>query len=70
LNSQAVISRIQKNISKLLTRRGPFLLKMLHFSIALHGTETWTFPAVDQKHMEILKCGVGEGWRRKFGPIL
>jgi hypothetical protein len=40
------------------------------WSIALYGTETWTLRAVDQKHLEILKCGAGEGWKRSVGLIM
>jgi hypothetical protein len=45
------------------------LVKCYVWSIALYGVETWTLRAVDQKHLEILKCGAGEGWRRSVGPI-
>jgi hypothetical protein len=37
------------------------LVKCYVWSIALYGAETWTLRAVDQKHLEVLKCGVGEG---------
>jgi hypothetical protein len=40
------------------------------WSIALYGAETWTLRAVDQKHLEILKCGAGEGWKRSVGLIV
>jgi len=46
------------------------LVKCYIWSIALYGSETWTLQAVDQKHLEILKCGAGEGWKRSFGPIM
>jgi hypothetical protein len=46
------------------------LVKFYFLSIALYGAETWTLPAVDQKNLEILKCGAGEGWRRSAGPIM
>jgi hypothetical protein len=46
------------------------VVKCYIWSIALYGAETWTFRAVDQKHLEILKCGAGGGWRRSVGPIL
>jgi hypothetical protein len=39
-------------------------------SIALYGAETWTLRKVDQKYLEVLKCGAGEGWRRSVGLIL
>jgi hypothetical protein len=39
-------------------------------SIALYGAETWALRKVDQKYLEGLKCGVGEGCRRSVGPIL
>ena len=45
-------------------------MKCYIWNIALYGAETWTLRAVDQKHMEVLKCGAGEGWRRSFGPIM
>jgi hypothetical protein len=44
------------------------LVKCYIWSIALYGSETWTLLAVDQKHLEILKCGAGEGWKRSVGP--
>ena len=40
------------------------LVKCYIWSIALYGAETWTLRAVDQKHLESLKCGVGGGWKR------
>jgi len=40
------------------------------WSIALYGAETWTLRAIDQKHLESLKCGAGEGWKRAVGPIM
>jgi hypothetical protein len=43
------------------------LVKCYVWSIALYGAETWTLRAVDQKHLESLKCGAGEGWR-SVGP--
>jgi hypothetical protein len=46
------------------------LVKCYILSVALYGAETWTLQAVDQKHLKVLKCGVGEGWRRSVGPIM
>ena len=40
------------------------------WSIDLYGAETWTLREVDQKHVEILKCGAGRGCRRSVGPIM
>jgi hypothetical protein len=40
------------------------------WSIALYGTEISTLQKVDQKYLESLKCGAGEGWRRSVGPIV
>ena len=37
------------------------LVKCYVWSIALYGAETWTLRAVDQKRLESLKCGAGEG---------
>jgi hypothetical protein len=45
------------------------LVKCYSWSIALHGNETWTLRAVDQKKPENLKCGPGVGWR-SVGPIM
>ena len=39
------------------------LVKCFIWSMALYGAETWTLQAADQKHLEVLKCGAGEGWR-------
>jgi hypothetical protein len=36
------------------------LEKCYIWSIDLYGAETWTLRAVDQKHMQSLKCGGGE----------
>jgi hypothetical protein len=33
-------------------------------SIALYGAETCSLRKVDQKCLEVLKFGAGEGWRR------
>jgi len=46
------------------------LVKCYIWSIALYGAETWTLRAVDQKHLESFKCGVGEGWKRSVGLIM
>ena len=46
------------------------LVKCYVWSIALYDAETWTLRAVDQKHLEVLKCGVGGGWKRSFGLIM
>jgi hypothetical protein len=35
-------------------------VKCYIWSKALYGAETWTLRAVDQKHLESLKCGAGE----------
>ena len=49
-------------------RKNP--LKCYIWSIALNGAETGTLRATDQKHLESLKCGAGEGWRSSGGPIM
>jgi hypothetical protein len=46
------------------------LVKCYIWSIALYGAETWTLRAVDEKHLESLKCGAGEGWKRSVGRIM
>jgi hypothetical protein len=46
------------------------LVKCNILSTALYGAEIWTLRAADQKCLEILKCGAGEGWRRSAGPIM
>ena len=46
------------------------LVKCYVWSMALYGAETWTLRATDQKRLESLKCGAGEGWRRSVGPIM
>ena len=46
------------------------LVKCYIWSIALSGAENWTLRAVDQKHLEVLKCGAGEGWKRSVGPSM
>ena len=46
------------------------LVKCYIWSIALYGAETWMLRAVDQKHLESLKCGAGEGWKRSVGLIM
>jgi len=40
------------------------LVKCYIWSMALYGAETWMFWALDQKHLESLKCDAGEGWKR------
>jgi hypothetical protein len=44
--------------------------EVLHLVIALYGAETWTLPAVDEKHVDSLNRGAGEGWKRSFGLIM
>jgi hypothetical protein len=46
------------------------LVKCYVWSIVLYGAETWTFRAVDQKHLESFKCGAGERWKRSVGLIM
>jgi hypothetical protein len=46
------------------------LLKCYVWSIALYGAETWTLRAVDQKHLVVLKCCTGGGWKRSIGLIM
>ena len=46
------------------------LVKCYIWSIVLYGAETGTLRAVDQKELESLKCGAGEGWKRSVGPIM
>jgi len=46
------------------------LVKCYIWSITLCGAETWTLRAVNQKHLNVLKCGAGEGWKRSIGPIM
>jgi hypothetical protein len=46
------------------------LVKCYIWSMALYVAETWTLRAADQKHLEVLKCGAEEGWRRSVGPIM
>jgi hypothetical protein len=46
------------------------LMKCYVWSIALYGAETWMLRAVDQKHLESLKCGAGEEWKRSVGQIM
>ena len=49
---------------------GKKFVKCYIWSIDLYGAENWTLRAVDQKHLEVLKCGAGEGWKRSVGPIM
>jgi hypothetical protein len=46
------------------------LVKCYIRSIALYGAETWTLRTVDQKHVKVLKCCAGVGWRRSVGLIM
>jgi hypothetical protein len=45
------------------------LVKCYIWSIALYGAETGTLRAVDQKHLNVLKCSAGEEWR-SVGPTM
>jgi hypothetical protein len=38
-------------------------VKYCIWSIALYGDKTMTHWKVDQKYLEVLKCGTGRGWR-------
>jgi hypothetical protein len=46
------------------------LVQCYIWSVVLYGAVTWTLRKVDQKYLESLKCGAGEGWRRSAGPIV
>jgi hypothetical protein len=39
-------------------------LRCYIWSIAFYGAKTWTLWKVDQKYLELLKCGAGERWRK------
>ena len=45
------------------------LWKCYIWSVVFYGAQTWTVREVDQKYLESLICGAGEGWRRSVGPI-
>ena len=40
------------------------------WSLALYGAKNWMLRAVNQKQLEFLECGAGEGWKSSVGPIL
>jgi len=41
------------------------------WSIALgDGANFWTLRKIDQKFLDVLKCGAGEGWTKPVGPIV
>jgi hypothetical protein len=46
------------------------LKKCYIWSIAMYGAETLILRKVNQKYLQILICGAGEGWRRSVRPIL
>ena len=46
------------------------LMKCSIWSIALYDPKTWTPRVGDQKHLENLKCGIGEGRGRSIGLIM
>ena len=46
------------------------LLKCYVWKIALYGAENWTLRAMDQKHLGVLKCGAGGGWKGSVGLIM
>ena len=41
-----------------------------HLEYCFYGAETWTFQKVDEKCLNIFKCGAREGRRRSVGPIV
>jgi hypothetical protein len=45
-------------------------VKCYIWSTALFGAENWTIRKVDQRHLQILKCGTEEGWKKSVGPIV
>jgi hypothetical protein len=40
------------------------LVKCCILRVGLYDAETWALWKVDQKYLEIFKCGAGEGWRQ------
>jgi hypothetical protein len=44
-------------------------VKCYIWCVALYGAEIGTVWGVDQKQLESLKCGAGEGWR-SVAPIM
>jgi hypothetical protein len=46
------------------------LVKCYIWGTALYDAETWTRGKADQKYLEILKCGAGEGWRKSVEPMV
>jgi hypothetical protein len=55
-------SKLDSNLRKILAKFYPL-------RIAFYGAENWTLWKEYQEYLEILKCCVGEGWRRSVGPI-
>ena len=76
INSRTVMAKAASNKKRALftgtldLKLRKKLVKCCIWSIALYGAEIWTLRATDQKHLEILKCGAGEEWRRSVGPIM
>ena len=56
--------------SKLYLNLRKKLVKCYIWDIVLYGAETWTLRPADQKYLQSLKCGAGEGWRRSVGPTM
>src|SRR6218665_495580 len=42
-------------------------IKTLIWSVVLYGAETWTMRKADIKDLRLLKCGLGEEWRKSAG---
>jgi len=57
--------------SKLDWNLGKKLIKCYTLRIAFgYGANIWTLRRINQKYLEVLKCGAGEGWTRPVGPIM
>jgi hypothetical protein len=70
LTATTAATNVKKNLvtRKLDLNLRKTLLKSDVWSIDFYGAENCTLRNVDQKYLESLKCGVGEGRRRSVGP--
>jgi hypothetical protein len=62
-----VKAAFKKNMARLIRKLDLSLREIVNcyiWSTALFGAETWTLRKVEQKYLQLCKCGAGEGWKR------
>lgn len=67
IKSRISITKAAFNKNQIELKLGKELVKSYTWKTALCGDETWTLWKNIRNTLRVLKCGIGEGWRRSVG---